>query len=90
MEKSRQTRDVMETGCLLSTMQCFGVLYLLQDPNIVLASMIGIFFSLDGEYLYGFAGVNPGCWNLRLGHSVYLSMYLTRMCGWYVCVIFIN
>ena len=33
VEKSRQTRDVMETGCLLSTMQRFGLLDLLQDLN---------------------------------------------------------
>ena len=43
VEKSRQTRDVMDTGCLLSTMQRFGLLDLLQDLNIVLASMIDIF-----------------------------------------------
>ena len=43
VEKSRQTRDVMETGCLLLTIQRFGLLDLLQDLNTVLASMIDIF-----------------------------------------------
>ena len=58
--ESRQTRDVMETGCLLSTMQRFGLLDLLQDLNMVLASMIGILKIVKNSRLSVGAGVVGG------------------------------
>ena len=63
MEKSRQTRDVMETGCLLSTVQRFGLLDLLQDLNTVLASIIDIFKMVKRvgcELGQGWLGVSSG------------------------------